>query len=453
MASRASTGERSKGINEPPAIRSLKPRKERYDVAVASFDDDDRPVPGLQLRIYPSGAKVFQYRYQLGGSVRRMTLGTFDAVSLKSAREQHHAAAKLVARKVDPIDQEHEKQEAAGREKARNAAEITVEALCEEFIEQELKEHRKDPAQAERILRAEIIPKWKGRKAKDIKRRDAVLLVRGIKARAPVGANRTAALLVQLFRFAADEGHLDSNPLAGLRRPTKEKQRERKLDPDEIRTLWLGLDERVSSQPGGSLKKGREDKRGTKAEPQLTRQIVLALKLLLVTAQRRGEIAKARWSELDLDGKRWTIPKDHTKNGREHIVPLSKLAIELLKELRTLAKDSAYVLPTTQRKGRADAPITEKAITRAAARNQCGLEHWTAHDLRRTAATHMNRIDVDAIIVERVLNHLLPPMMQTYNRHDYFAKMTDAIDRWDAELRRIVAGKSNIVELSKRAAR
>lgn len=434
-------------------IKALPPKADRYDVSVSSEDDEGRQVPGLQVRVFPSGAKAFQFRYPFSGTVRRMSLGPCDSVSLKLARERHVTAARLLGRGIDPQDHQDEQREAAAKEKARREAEVTVESLVDEFITDYIREHRQDPDQAERLLKGEIVAKWKDRKANELKRRDAVVLVRAIKRRAPVLANRVAALIVQLFGFAADAGHLETNPMAGLRRPSKEVPRERKLDVEEIPILWKGLDERSSAQPRGNLKKGSKARRGSTEHPWMSRPLALGLKILLVTAQRRGELLGAQWSQIDFDAKRWVIPKEIAKNGKEHPVPLSSLAIELLKDLQTLAGDSAFLFPTAHSQRLGDTAMTGKALTRAAARNQCGLEHWTAHDLRRTAASHMNRIGVDAIVVEKVLNHTLPRMMQTYNRHDYEAEMRDALDRWAAELRKIIAGQSNIVAMPKQRAR
>ncbi len=434
-------------------IEALRPAASRYDVAALNENADGQRVPGLQVRVHPSGVKTFNYRYALAGTTRRTALGTFPAVSLKLARERHLAAARLVAQGVDPQEHAAALRETQKLERARREAEITVDALIEEFIVDHLRANRRDPGQAERLLRVEVLPRWGRRRVHEITRRDAVMLVRAIAKRgAPVLANRVAALIVQLFTFAADVGHLETNPLAGLRRPTREAPRERKLDVEEIRTLWHALDARCSVQHGGTLARGLENRRGTRQAPQLTRPIALGLKLLLTTGQRRGELAKARWGDIDLEGGQWTIPPEHSKNGRAHVVPLSALALDLLTELRALAGESAYLFPTRLRERRGDAPMTEKALTRATARNQCGLAHWTAHDLRRTAASHMHRLGADPLVVERVLNHTLPGVLGVYNRHDYEREMRDALERWGAELRRIIAGESNIVALPRASA-
>lgn len=449
-------------ITATAQIKALKPRADRYDVSVASEDDDGRQIPGLQIRVFPSGARVFQYRYAFAGQARRMSIGPCDAVGLKLARDRHHDAYRLLGRGIDP--QEHQKQqdETAAREKAKREAEITVTTLVEEFVAEYVRKRHKDPSQMERLLRVEILgdinnkkdPKWRHRKVNELRRRDAVLLVRAVERRpSPAVANDLTAAIKQLFGFAADVGHLETNPMAGLRRTSKETPRERKLDVEEIRTLWHSIDERVTTQPGGTLKKGRADKRGTKDEPKLTKQLALGIKLLLVTAQRRGELLGATWNEFDLDdGKVWTIPKERSKNGKEHEVALSSLSLELFAELKKLAGESDYLFPTAHSKRLGTAPMDEKSLTRAASRNQCGLAHWTPHDLRRTASSHMHRIGVEPLVCEKVLNHSLPGMLAVYNVHDYSTEKRDALDRWAAELRNIIAGKSNVVPIPKRAA-
>jgi integrase len=146
------------------------------------------------------------------------------------------------------------------------------------------------------ILGTEIKPKWRYRKVSELTLRDAVLLTRKIDEGAPAVANDTVSLIKNLWRFGASKGHeIDAKELADLEKQSPEEPRDRALDDvDEIRKLWISLDELRSTQPGGTLKKGREDRRGTREEPRMSRAVAIGLKLLLVTAQRRGELLKAR---------------------------------------------------------------------------------------------------------------------------------------------------------------
>jgi integrase len=142
---------------------------------------------------------------------------------------------------------------------------------------------------------------------------------------------------------------------------------------------------------------------------------------------------------------------DENRREKAHRVPLSELAIELLRKLKDgqaeQERHSAYLFPTAYSKRLGDAPMEEKSLTRAAARNQCGLEHWMPHDLRRTAATHMNRLGINFIWVEKVLNHKLQAMLKIYNKLPCEDEKRAALAQWAAELRRIIAGESNVVVL------
>jgi integrase len=131
----------------------------------------------------------------------------------------------------------------------------------------------------------------------------------------------------------------------------------------------------------------------------------LALKLQLVTAQRKGEIISAEWSEFDLDKGWWTIPASKSKNSNNHLVPLSELALELLKKLKALSEDSKWLFPSPV----SDTHIISTAVNHAIRKNIKKFEEiksFTPHDLRRTAASHMTALGVSRLIVSKLLNHV-----------------------------------------------
>jgi integrase len=173
--------------------------------------------------------------------------------------------------------------------------------------------------------------------------------------------------------------------------------------------------------------------------------LAIALKLLLVTGQRRGELSKARWEHVNLDGALWIIPAANSKNGKEHKVPLSTLAVEHFQRLKTFSGTSDWVLPGVAD----DAPITERAITKAAERAQelIGIPHWVPHDLRRTAATQIAELGYPPHVVEKVLNHTLQGVQAVYNQHDYLAEKRDALEAWANRLRAIFDPSYNVVPL------
>ncbi len=197
----------------------------------------------------------------------------------------------------------------------------------------------------------------------------------------------------------------------------REKDRERALSPDEVGILWRKLSELADLSP--------DAKRPTKwiGVPMAT-----ALQILLVTGQRRGELVKAEWSDVDLDDAVWTIPVKNAKNGREHRVLLSALAVALFERLKAVSPASQFVLPSPS----GDKPITERALSKAALRAQefVGVAKWTPHDLRRTAATRMGDIGILPHIVEKILGHTMQGVMAVYNRNDYPAEQRDALAKW-----------------------
>jgi integrase len=217
--------------------------------------------------------------------------------------------------------------------------------------------------------------------------------------------------------------------MAGVEAPGgEESSRRRKLTPDEIRTVWTKLDTAKMAEP-------------TK----------LALKLLLVTAQRRGEITFAEWSHFDIASKTWTIPVELQKTEgatkaptEPHVVPLSELALETLEKLRALTGDKRFVLPSQYTAKRADAPYSERVLSRAVRDNEehFGIPHWTPHDLRRTAASTMTMLRIPRLHVEKVLNHATDDIAEVYDRHDYLPEKRIALDRWADYLREIIEGKA-----------
>jgi integrase len=269
-------------------------------------------------------------------------------------------------------------------------------------------------------------------------------------------------LVKQMFQFAVERGIMDSNPCADIRRQSvggTERSRERNLNHDEIRALWLGL-ETLSQLPVVQTKPapGRRLKPEERKPVWISRPMALALKILLATGQRRGELVKARWLDIDVEGATWIIPAAHSKNGRAHRVPLSPVALDLFHKLKALAGTSTLVLPSYPgRKATPGAqqpteahhtPITERALTKAAERLQgqvwvaqkgksTPLPHWTPHDLRRTVATQLSELGALPHLVEKVLNHTMQGVMAVYNRHDYMDECRQALNLWAGRPREI----------------
>lgn len=243
---------------------------------------------------------------------------------------------------------------------------------------------------------------------------------------APIGANRLLELLVRLFNFAIDRETLDANPCARVAKPGgKESSRDRVLSPDEIRTLWNALD-----------------------RAWFTEQTAAALRLILITAQRPGEVVSMRREDLDLAEGWWTIPAERAKNGLAHRVPLNRTARQILE---LLPAGSPWVFPSPGVDQHIHRNALALAIRRARQRQTDPLEvgDFSPHDLRRTAASHMASVGVERFVIGKLLNHVEPGVTKVYDRHSYDAEKKRAMDKWGRTLSAILTGnQAKVVEFS-----
>jgi integrase len=222
------------------------------------------------LRVTDKGVKTFYFRYTRGGNTAWVKIGCYPTVTLQKAYETHADLTKRLLSGEDvrntpiPTARNH------GAALAEPA--LTVGDLAREFIERYIRRERKRPREAEQVIENNIVRFWATRAANSITRRDGVLLLDKIVDRGrPVMANRVGALLSQMFRFAEERGMLEASPFVAMGRPGgTERARKRRLDEREIRTFWKKL-----------------------ARSGLNSQVRVALKLILATAQRPGEVALA----------------------------------------------------------------------------------------------------------------------------------------------------------------
>ena len=355
----------------------------------------DRALPGFGCRISPRGRKTWMMMYRYRGRQRRLTLGTLhQGMTLADARTAARTALLQVGRGVDP---------AAMKRDDRHVD--TVAALGADYLERHAKPRKRSWKVDDWRLRKEILPHWRYRDVKDIRRRDVRGLVEAIAQRgAPIHANRTLALIRKMFAFAVDREWVDANPASRIAQPGIERQRDRVLSDEEIRRFWTALDR----------------------EPP---DMAAAFRLRLLTAQRGGEVINMRWSDIDLDGAMWTVPGEHSKNGLSHRVPLTQPALKILRGLR--GKEATRVL----------AGVVRNKTERAEATKRIGLPDFRGHDLRRTAATRMSSVGVPRVVVGKILNHAEPGVTAIYDRHGYDAEKRTALEAWARTLDGILAPK------------
>lgn len=382
------------------AIRKLKAKEARYEV----FEEGR---PGFGIRVTPKRKKSWFWLYRHQGRSRRVTFGSYPEVDLHTAHLKHAEAKQMLSQGLDPGDLE-----ASRKQQERHA--ITVNILASEYLTRHAIPNKRSWREDERILKKDILPAWRYLKAKDITRRDVIALLDRIQDRgATVITNRTLSLIKKLFNFGVERAMLDVSPAAGIRPPAKEMQRDRVLSEDEIKALWLGLD-------------------GT----CLSERIQLALKLQLLTGQRKGEILSSTWDQFDFEKAVWTIPGSVAKNGRTHTVPLSPQAMAIAQRLFSFG--GRYLLP-----GRyGDKPMTARYIDKGIRKALpiLGISRFTSHDLRRTAASHMTGIGIPRLVVSKILNHTDRDITAIYDRHDYNAEKRKALEAWGRKVDRIVLG-------------
>jgi integrase len=389
----------------------------------------DGRVVGLYFVRQPSGAASWALRYRVGGKPAKLTLGPFPEIDLPVARRKAEEARGMLAGGKDPAAQK--KASMAAAKAAARADDDTMFTVAKAFVEKHAKRKAGKlwSAETERLLRVDILPKLGAKRIGEVKRSDIHDLLDNIVERgSPVTANRALAVLRKMFNWAIERDLVIASPVDRVKNPTIELSRDHVLSDDELRAVWLALD-RVgwSTGPYG--------------------------KLLLLTAARRMEVAAMRWTEVDFGAKTWTIPRERSKNGVAHEIPLSEKALEILEALPRIASKQSLVFTNSGRtpiggfarvKERIDAAIAE-------ANNGAPIERWTLHDLRRTAASGMAGIGIAPHIVEAVLGHrgTIKGVALIYNRYSYSAEKRAAMTAWSRRLHEIVTGEvANVVELA-----
>lgn len=368
--------------------------------ATGRTDYWDTDPKGFGLRVSESGRKTWMTMYRVDGVQRRLTLGTYPALSLAGARQKAKDAMQDVSKGVDP----------SAVKKAGRKAE-TFKELAAAYLERYAKKRKRSWQKDEKAIERDLNPAFGNRKANSVTRQDVVrLLERIVERGAPIQANRTHEILRRIFNWAirAGEAEIEVNPAAGIEKPSKENQREKVLTDGEIRAVW-------------------------KAMEAQTHLMGAMFKMRLITGQRGGEISRMRWP--DIDGNWWTIPGEYSKNGRAHRVPLSLPAMSILDEIRPLTGKQEWVFLSPSLKG----PITSIWKATADIRDRSGVG-FRPHDLRRTASSLMTgRLGVPRFDVKKILNHVDPDITAIYDRHSYDPEKRRALDAWGGLLEKILA--------------
>ncbi|MDP9155354.1 MAG: tyrosine-type recombinase/integrase [Pseudomonadota bacterium] len=362
---------------------------------------------GLFLRVTPNGTKTFCFRYTWGEKRRLLSLGPVPLLSLSDARERAAAARKLIFVGKDPLAQAKE----ANR---TNADDRTVTKLIEDWKERYAKKTYKRLDTQLRMVDRDILPVIGAVPLNAItKKHVSQVINRVIDRGAKVKANRVLSLMRTIFGYAAEHGEITDSPVTMTRKGAggREKPKQRVLTMAELRSFWNAIETH---------------------DGFMTWRTKSILRLILLTAQRPGEVAGMEWKHVNLPDRIWCLPAEIVKSDRDHIVDLSNEAVELIRLAETHTRGRRYVFESVREESRPTGTQTlSTAILRMFKEGEFGdMRRFTPHDLRRTAATRMAEISVHAHIVEKILNHRMKGVMAVYNYAEYLPERRQALGSW-----------------------
>ncbi|MBS0412457.1 MAG: integrase arm-type DNA-binding domain-containing protein [Proteobacteria bacterium] len=392
------------------AIRALKSAEKDYKVS------DEK---GLYLQVTPSGGRLWRVKYRTqGGAEKKLSLGAYPAISLKDARELRDQARTLIAKGVDPAEKKRRE-----RRSAKLTAENSFSAVAKAYIEKNRRDGLAEATVSKREWFLRLVEKPLGRRAiAEIQPYEVLDAVKPYEAaKNDEKAHRTLQFVGQVFRFAVANQLAASDPTRDLRgalSSRKQKHHAAILEPKLVGELLRAID-------------------GYEGQP-LT---MLALKLSPHVFVRPGELRRAEWSEIDLQAAVWRIPAAKMKGRVEHVVPLSKQAVAILKEARGLTGDGKFVFPSIRT---AADPMSENTVNAALRRMGYAGNEMTAHGFRAMASTLLNesgKWSPDAI--EKALAHKDKDAIRAaYHRGAHWDERVQMAQWWSDYLDRLRAGGS-----------
>lgn len=363
---------------------------------------------GLSIRITPLGLIVFQYRYRYAGKARRMTLGSYDEISLKEARDMVQEAKRVLAEGKDPI----------------TVKSMTLEEIAGAASVKDCLSHWTASAQAQRLVKLQyweraferhVIP-YVG---------DMIVDEMQISHWQPVfkrmrtnGAETFAGIMLsklkQVFSYCLRTEKIRVNPIAALRISDVGKPVgvvKRYFSDDEIGAFWLALE-----------------------SSRIVHQNKIFIKLLLLTGCRGVELRKAKKGEFDVKNRTWRVPAENSKTRQPFVRGLSGDAAKLIEEAMSLYPNISQLFPPAIVQG--DRPMSAGVLLNMAEqlRNEMGVHDWAMHDLRRTAKTKMSELGIEPHVSEKVLGHKLGGVLAVYDQHSYLKEQQNALDIWAAHV-------------------
>ena len=387
------------------AVRNAKPAKKTAKL----FDER-----GLYLEVSPAGGKWWRHKYRFEGKEKRLSLGVYPDVGLKEARERRDAARQLLARGVDPG--EHRKaQKLARTEQAANSFEVVAREWIAKYATTWAASHSDRTL---RRLERDVFPWIGSRPICDIHAPEVLTVLRRIEARgAGETAHRALSNCGQVFRYAVATGRADRDPSGDLRGALSRGKKSHfaaKTDPESVAGILRAMDGYMGTLP-----------------------VRCAMRLAPLLFVRPGELRTAKWADMDLEEKQWRYTV--TKTNTPHIVPLSRQAIQILKELHPVTGNGQYVFPSARSSSR---PMSDNAILAAMRRAGIDKEEMTGHGFRAVARTILDEVlGVRPDFIEHQLAHAVKdPNGRAYNRTAHLPERRKMMQQWADYLDRLKAG-------------
>jgi integrase len=345
---------------------------------------------GLYLIVHPGTQnKTWAVRCRQNGRPRKFTIGRYPVYGLAEAREAAARILRTVSEGRDP-----------GRPNAGS-----VDATIAQFLERHARRKYR-PSTLREVSRTfdRALAAWRGRRLDSISKGDVRDLLDSIAA--PAASNQALKQIKRLFNWAVSEDLLKTSPLIGLQKPHAEKSRDRVLTDDELRNVWKAAD--AAGYAFGDF-----------------------VKVAILTGQRPGEVSGMRREELY--GDTWILPSERVKNKKSHSVPLSRQALAIIEGAPRISNEYVFSHGAKPLRGYHPAKL---ALDKAS-----GVSGWTLHDLRRTCASGLAKLEISIAVIEQVLNHRggsLAGVAGVYIRHRFEKEKRAALQQWADHVERLV---------------
>jgi integrase len=396
-----------------PAMRLTKKAIDDLSIGAQERSYWDDEVPGFAIKVTPAGKKVFFIKYRMGGRgsrQRKYTIGTYGQITLVQARDEARRILGDVARGIDPQEEKLTARRALGTDK--------IASLVARFLTERVSRDRSAKS-VTGIFKRDVLPEWGTRSVHEITKRDVNALLQRICSRgAGVLANRTLGSVRRFFNWCRSQGISDASPCDDVKAPVPEVPRERYLSNDELRRVLLAA--RELSYPYGII-----------------------VELLALTAQRKNEVARLEWDDINFGTAMWTLPAAKAKSGRAHKIHLTTATLD---RLARCPRRSPLVFTTNGR-----TPVQDFSGYKERLDALAGVTGWTLHDLRRTVATGMADLGIAPHVIDKILNHqsgVLRGVAAIYQRNEFLAERQDALQKWAEHISELIGPPAdNVVHI------